>query len=476
MISIMERDLEKDDVLNKIPELYSYVTARRENFGGFLFNPYLFNEIVLNEIEIRIIELSNGYFSIQEIISTISEEFYLSEEIGKNIVFNAFNAFGRYCAIKWRRQRKKKVSEFKRSFFTNNIKKPTCHISRGENNYSAPLSVIWDITYRCNLKCKHCYVDAGNSLQNELSLEEIKIIIDQLVKMKIFSITFSGGEPLLRKDFFDILRYASRFDIGIKFSTNGVLISDQIIKKLDSINVFAVQISIDGIEKTHDTFRGSPGAFKKAVETLKKFVDAGYWTIVSTTMTKYNLNEIKSLLELAISLEAKTFKLSSFIPTGRGRKNIEDLLLSQSETKNLANEMIELKKRYGDTIQMEIEGTFPWLFEKPPINSRMMQDSTIKLGCSAGRSQIVISPDGKVFSCPFLHDFIAGDLRKEELKNIWEKSEVFSMFRNIKKEDLKGKCNTCEYIPFYCQGGCRAAAYVQSKDFYAEDPLCWNKL
>ncbi len=472
----MKNDLERKDAFNRIPELYSYIRARRENFGGFLFNPYLFNETTLNKIEMRIIELSNGFLLIKEIIKIISEEFFLSGTKGKDIVFNTFSKLGQYYAIKWRRQRRRGASEFKRNLLINKRKEPVQDISNKENYYSAPLSVIWELTYNCNLRCKHCLVSAGIPLQNELSLEEIKKIIGQLAQMKVFSITFSGGEPLLRKDFFEILRYASKLNIGVKFSTNGTLVNDQVIKELDSINVFAVQISIDGIEKTHDTFRGVSGSFKKTIKALKKFVDAGYWIIVSTMMTKHNLNEIKPLLELAISLKAATFKISSFIPTGRGRKNIEELSLSQLEIKNLAKEMIELKNKYKDIIQMDIDGTYSWLFEKSPTNSRIIIGGARRLGCSAGRSQLVISPDGKIFPCPFLQDFIAGDLRKERLKDIWRKSEVFNIFRNIKKEYLKGKCKTCKYTPYFCSGGCRAAAYVKTKDFYAEDPFCWYKV
>jgi radical SAM protein with 4Fe4S-binding SPASM domain len=319
-------------------------------------------------------------------------------------------------------------------------------------------------------------VEAGESSLDELSLEEIRNVIDQLAKMKVFNITFSGGEPLMRRDFFEILRYASRSNIGIKFSTNGFLINKQIMKKLDSINVFAVQISIDGIEKTHDDFRGRRGSFTKAVEALRRFSSEGYWTIVSVMMTKYNVNELQSILELAISLGATTFKLSSFIPIGRGKKNIDELLLSPLETKVIAKEMTELKKKFENKIQFEIDGTFPWLLENFPTSSGIINGSNLRVGCSAGRSQIVISPDGKVYPCPFLRDFVAGDLRRKRLEEIWRDSKIFNIFRNITKEKLGGKCGSCAYVPAYCQGGCRAAAYAHSKDIYGEDPLCWYKI
>jgi radical SAM protein with 4Fe4S-binding SPASM domain len=429
---------------------------------------------MLSQIQTRTAELCDGHSTIDEIVKSISAEFNISSEESKKNVNDAFDLLNRQYAIKWRERKKRRKTGHKSDDELLPPDSLRWNAAQVTNNYSAPLSVIWDLTYECNLKCKHCLVGAGSPMGDELSTEEITGIIDQLVEMKVFSITFSGGEPLLRKDFFDILNYASARNLGIKLSTNGLLVTDRVIKRLDDIRIFAVQISVDGMEKTHDTFRGGKGAYRKAVNALEKLVAAGYWTIVSAMITKYNRHEIRSILEKAISLGVATFKLSAFIPTGRGSKNITRLSLSMAETKDLALEMRELQDKYRHKIQFDIEGTYCWLLDAPPNNLKLTRDRAARVGCSAGRSQLVISPNGNVLSCPFLCDFVVGDLRKDKVTDIWRDAEILKQFRNITKGHLKGKCKDCEYVPNQCQGGCRAAAYVASGDIYGGDPFCWR--
>lgn len=458
--------------LNTIPDKYSFITARREKFGGFLFNLYLFNEVPLNEIDIRILELCNGFLSVKDIICIISEEFFLSRKDAEAATINALNNFGRYFAINWRQEKRTGKFKIKKNIAQNVYKYQDQ--SYGMDYYSAPLSVIFEITQQCNLKCKHCLIDAGAPSENELSFEEIKKIIDQLKEMKVFNINFGGGEPLLREDFFDILEYASKLNIGIVFSTNGFLVNDEVLEKLENIKTFAVQISIDGLEKTHDEFRGVKGSFKRAICALKKFSDKGYYTIMSTMMIKNNINELESLIDLSLSMGVSSFKLSTFMPAGRGSKNINELLLTSSDLESLAVRMLKQKKKCIERMDMDIKGTFPWLIEnKPKKPLEGFKERYTRIGCSAGRSSLVISPTGDVYPCPFLRNFSAGNLRGDKLKDIWENSEVLDMFRNLCSDKLKGKCRTCKYLPYYCQGGCRAAAFLQKRDFYAEDPNCW---
>jgi len=469
---IINKKVETNNFLNIVPDKYSFITVRREKSGGFLFNPYLFNEVPLNETEIRILELCNGFLLVKDIINTISDEFFLSGKDAETLTINALNNFSKHFAINCKQE--KRAGEFK---IKKNVSKGKCKgqdRTHGIYHYSAPLSVIFEITHRCNLGCKHCLVDAGKPLENELSLKEIKKIIDQLVEMKVFNVNFGGGEPFLRDDFFDILEYASKSNIGIVFSTNGFLVNDEVLDKLENIKTFAVQISVDGLEKTHDEFRGVKGSFKRAVWALKKFSDKGYYTIMSTMMLKKNIGELEFLIKLCLSMGISSFKLSTFMPAGRGNKNINDFLLTPSDLKSIAVRMLKQKKEYIEKINMDINGTFPWLIEnKPKKLLEGFKERYERIGCSAGMSSLTISPNGDVYPCPFLRNYPAGNLCSDKLKDIWENSDVFDVFRNIDRTKLKGKCGTCGYMPYYCQGGCRAAAFLQTGDFYAEDPNCW---
>ncbi|MFX1516996.1 MAG: radical SAM protein [Promethearchaeota archaeon] len=444
-----------------IPERFPFIIFRHEWFGGFLFNRFLsYTEI--NPLQARVLELSEGYFSIKEIKNIISREFNLSElEINRHID-NAFDLFDRYYAINWRRERKRgEIPPYNPP-----------NMRREPSFLSAPLYVLWDITYACNLSCKHCLVDAGNQKSNPMSLRGVFNIVDQLVNMKVLYINFLGGEPFLRQDMLEILNYVSRYPIGMSVTTNGILVNDNLIKQLENINLFDVQVSLDGLEKTHDKFRNMEGAFQKATNSIKLFSNAGFRTTINTVMTRMNSNELESMVELAISLGAYTFKAVSFLPVGRGKLNRENLLLTPELLMENVTMLQGLQKKHKGVINILTEKNYPLLigdkYESAPATSFP------SMGCAAGTSQLVIDPNGRIYACPFLHDFLAGDLQHQSLGEIWKNSAVLNMFRNIDKEKLKGKCHNCHYLLNQCHGGCRASAYALTGDLWSEDPLCWH--
>ena len=455
-----------------IPTLFSFITFRRESVGGYLFNPYLLNETALNNIELFILQHCNGYFSHKEITKLVSEEFSLSHNLTEHYVYEAFNKFESYYAINWRQQKPPEL--ITDSGHSRHYPKVADCQARNFDILSSPISVLWEITRECNLECKHCLIEAGKQEQYELDLKEVKKTIDQLAAMKVFKITFGGGEPLVRPDFFDILEYVSRFNFGIKLTTNGLLVDNDLLERLKKTKVFSVQISVDGLERTHNTFRGRENTFEKAIAALKAFSDAGYWTLMSTAITRYNLNELEALLDLAVSCGATSFKPSPFIPVGRGEENIDDLAITPLEIKNLAKLMLKKKEEYKDIIDLQIDGLFPWLFESCSDGRQEPINGPSQVGCSAGVSEVVITPTGDVLPCPFLRDFIAGSLRETSLKDIWMNSDFFNVFRNLKSNQLEGECRTCECVPHRCQGGCRAAAFAASKTLFAQDPYCWK--
>lgn len=456
-----------------IPDMFSYITIRKENFGGFLFNPYLLSEVTLNQKEMRIAELCNGEYTVEEINSNIAQKFQIDQNQAEKIVHTVLNRFNQYYAINWKNGKKKHRANVVRKG-SEAITNVNHQHGSGNDFYSAPLSVIFELTYKCNLACQHCLVDAGSSKSDELSFDEIAEILIQLKEMKVFTINFGGGEPLLRPDFFEIMKYASDLNLGVIFSTNGFLINDSVFEKLADLKTFSVQISVDGLESTHDDFRGIQGSYKKAIWALKEFSDKGYHTTMSTMMLKTNLNELESLIKLCVSLGISSFKLSTFMPAGRGSRNFDKYLLTSSELKMLAEQMLNEKKKYDSEFYIDNKATFPWLFEKKATLSNT-NVRNINIGCSAAQSNVVISPTGEVYPCPFLHELSAGNLREKKLRDIWEKSEAFFVFRQLNTNQLKGKCRSCEFIPYQCQGGCRAAAFLRTGDFYAEDPYCWHK-
>jgi radical SAM protein with 4Fe4S-binding SPASM domain len=309
-------------------------------------------------------------------------------------------------------------------------------------------------------------------MEKELTFEEIKGVIDQLREMKVFSINFGGGEPLLRKDFVDIVKYASDLNFGIILSTNGYLVNDDFLDKLEDLKTFTVQVSVDGLEKTHDKFRGVKGSFNKAVNALKLFAERGYNATMSTMILRDNIDEMKDLCNLAVELGISSMKLSSFMPAGRGDESATKHMLTKEELKDFASHIHQLQEEYKERLYIDDKPTYPFLLSDNGSPSKVT-GRKVRIGCSAGRTNLVISPNGMVYACPFLTDMPAGDLRKERLKDIWRGSEILSVFRNMDSSQLKGKCSTCKHIPINCQGGCRAAAWLATGDFYGEDPFCW---
>lgn len=449
--------------LDWVPDRYPFTVVRREWFGGYLFNRFL-SYTKVDLLQIRVLELCAGYLSIGEIRDIIGREFVLAQPVVERRVDAAFDLFDSFCAIHWREKRKAGEYAPLQAVSSSGAPKPT--------TLSAPLYVLWDVTYACNLRCRHCLVDAGNKWPQPMSLPKVCRIVDQLVDMGVLYVNFLGGEPFIRRDMLEILAYASQLPIGLTVTTNGVLVDDDMVSRLTDINLFDVQISLDGLEKTHDAFRGLDGTFRKATEAVQRLSDAGFRTTINSTMTKLNRNELEPMVDLAISLGATTYKAVAFLPVGRGKQDYEHLILTPEQLRENILLLRELGAKHKGVIDIVTEENYPFLSE---LRSEATPATGFPaMGCAAGVSQLVIDPFGQVFPCPFLHDFLAGDLRRQSLLDVWEKSDILNVFRHIDKAQLKGRCHACPHAPTRCRGGCRASAYAVTGDLWAEDPLCWH--
>jgi len=261
------------------------------------------------------------------------------------------------------------------------------------------------------------------------------------------------------------------------FSVNS-LVTEDVLNRLEDSNIFNVQVSIDGVGETHDRFRGRKGTYERAINAIKLLKDANYNVSISSTVTKQNMSEIPRIIDMAIDLGVSSFKTTFFMPNGRGKGNMDKLVLTRQDAKDLTYMMIEKKKEVGKKIIIASATEYPWLVEgldKKSLESMRLDDSS-KIGCTAGSSSLYITPDGKIAPCPFLRDLTAGDVRESDIREIWDNSPTFDIFRNITRGSLKGKCGNCEYLGVMCYGGCRAAALAHTCDLYADDPTCWSDL
>lgn len=350
---------------------------------------------------------------------------------------------------------------------------------------AAPFLVVWDFTKQCNLRCKHCYESAEpRAAKDELTTEEAKSVIDQFADIGVVAIAFSGGEPLIRKDFFEIAKYAHDKDFYVSVASNGTLITPKVAEKLKDAGVDYMEISMDGFEKEHDEFRRVPGAWKRTCEGIKNCVKAGMDTCVATTVTHHNLKVVPKLVEFVEKdLKANRMIFFNYVPARRG-KGIEDDDPTPEEREQL------LKFLYGKLIdkkcRLDIFSTAPQYSRiakefaaGPDIATHftnkqameMLQGRTKTLsefigGCGAGRLYCGLEPNGDIQPCVFI-PIKLGNIREQTLKEVWESSEILWRMRD--RDKLQG-CGECEYK--YVCGGCRARAYGYFGDVAGPDPGC----
>lgn len=350
----------------------------------------------------------------------------------------------------------------------------------------APFVIVWDITSRCNLKCKHCYSVAGSPMPNELSTEEVLKVVKDLADMGLTSIAFSGGEPLLRPDFFKIVKELKDAGIFPALATNGTLITREVARKLKEAGLGFVQISLDGASsEAHDEFRGVEGAFNRTIAGIKNVVAEGLFTEVSCTITKFNLHGVDQIIELCEKLNVNWLMVFNFIPTGRGRFIAENDL-SPMEREEFLRKLWSFTKRSSklsilstapqfSRISLQTEGedayVVPTHFYNMTLPGKLKGLSEFVGGCGAGRCYASIEPEGDVQPCVFL-PITLGNVRKGPFSEIWDAHPVLLDLRDRGK--LKGRCGVCTYK--YVCGGCRARAYGYFNDYLAPDPGCINNL
>jgi radical SAM protein with 4Fe4S-binding SPASM domain len=347
----------------------------------------------------------------------------------------------------------------------------------------APFLVVWDITYACNLKCKHCYAGAGKSLKEELSTEEAKQTIDILDRVSVPIIAFSGGEPLVRKDIFELTIHVYDKGIYVAIATNGTLISKEKAREMKEAGVQFVQISLDGASaETHDSFRGVKGVYEKTIQGIKNCVDEGFFVDIATTATHYNYKEVPKIIDLCEDLGVNWFMIYNFIPTGRG-KFISENDLTPEEREELLQGLWERLKSGSKVnvlstapqfarIALEAEigenkKIVPTHFANPSLSGKLVNLAEFIGGCGCGRFYCAIRPNGDIEPCVFF-PFKIGNVKEDDFENLWKNNSVLRELRN--KDILEGNCGKCEYR-YYC-GGCRARAYGYTGNYLAPDPGC----
>jgi putative heme d1 biosynthesis radical SAM protein NirJ2 len=326
--------------------------------------------------------------------------------------------------------------------------------------------VSWNVTKRCNLSCEHCYRDAGDAAPQELNTVEAKHLIFELHQTGCKRIIFSGGEPLLREDIYELIEYATSIGIRSVLGTNGMLITYDVAKKLKQSGITRVGISIDSTKaQLHDKFRRYEGAFEQTLDGIYACKQVGVEFQIHTTVMDFNLDDIFAISDMAYELGAKAHHIFFLVPTGRALQITTRL--THKTYYQLLKKILDEQKRIissGFEIKPTCAPQFMVLVDKAGITLSYR----FTRGCLAGISYCCILPDGDVSPCPYLPVSI-GNVRMKSFSVLWKEASDFLLLRSSR---YTGRCNTCRYREL-C-GGCRAKAYYYSenKDYMADDPWC----
>jgi AdoMet-dependent heme synthase len=350
--------------------------------------------------------------------------------------------------------------------------------SRAEG-FARPYVISWNLTYRCNLACEHCYLDAGPTPlvgtenfadRSELGTEECFRVIDEIAAFAPECVTIlTGGEPLLRRDILEIVQRAAERELWVVVGTNGVRITENLARRLADAGARGLSLSLDALDPDrHDGFRRVRGAWQNTVEGAGILNRVGLPFIVQTTAGAHNLGELEAIADFAHDrLAAKVWNLYFLVPTGRGQF-VSDITPAQYDEVLAA--LYRIQRKYDRRMLVNAKCAPHYIktvLEKGDETHSFRTYSGGAGGCPAGTHYMGIRPNGDVTPCPYLPVF-AGTLRSSSLADLWTSSELFTGIR--RRTSLGGRCGECE-MNGHC-GGCRARAYGMTGDLMAEDPLC----
>ncbi|HWI71008.1 MAG TPA: mycofactocin radical SAM maturase [Baekduia sp.] len=322
----------------------------------------------------------------------------------------------------------------------------------------APICLTWELTYACNLACVHCLSSSGRRDPRELSTTECMGVIDELQRMQVFYVNIGGGEPTVRKDFWQLVEYATEHQVGVKFSTNGSRLTAERAAWLAASDYVDVQISLDGATaEVNDAIRGT-GSYDTAITALQRLHDAGFANPkLSVVATRQNVGQLDAFAAIARRYGAQ-LRITRLRPSGRGADVWDDL----HPTPRQQRELYEWLADRGDDVL-----TGDSFFHLAPFGEGL---PGLNL-CGAGRVVCLIDPIGDVYACPFaIHDaFLAGNLREPGgFAGVWRESDLF---RELRRPQSAGACASCSFYDS-CRGGCMAAKFFTGLPLDGPDPEC----
>lgn len=340
--------------------------------------------------------------------------------------------------------------------------------------------VFWETTGGCNLECIHCRrLDVSQQLmKDDLSTDESFKLVEQIAEAGNGTIlVLSGGEPLFRKDIFEIAKHAKKQGLTLALATNGTLVDEDMARRIVEAGIQRCSVSLDGADaKTHNEFRRLEGSFEAAIRGIKNLRNVGMEVQINSTIAKHNEHQVKELYKMAQELDAVALHIFMLVPVGCGVQIAEDQMLEPERYEEILNWFYDISKEK----RIQTKATCaPHYFrimrqrareEGIHITPQTHGMAAMTKGCLAGSAVCFVSHKGEVFPCGYL-PVEAGNIRKQKFRDIWEGSEVFKKLRD--PDNLEGKCGICEYKKVCL--GCRARAFYDRGNYLAEEPYCIYK-
>lgn len=412
--------------------------ARREYFGCLIYDRRRRDYIPFDRDALHIFKRSTEV-SLDEV----------HRELDGKVTRQSFDTFVQLCASIELLQE----GRFQGVFLGNEVADRVQHLS-------APTRVHLQLTRYCNLACRHCWAEAGTARPRELTILEVKNLLDQMAEMGTYKLQLGGGEPLGRGDLFEILEHANSRGISVGLSTNATMATRAVAQRLGELEVESLKISMEaGSEKSYDYIRNDR-AYRKAIRGIKNLKELCpkadlFFHVV---LQRDNLTEIPALVKQAEKLEVKRIVFDLVVPVGRARENARVLLTHEE-----AFHATDLARRIGETSRIEVE--VPGLVPPSSRKKRAFEG----FGCECGHLHCHISSDGVVSASGFVSGTLpAGNVRETPLREIWNSGHGLKLLRSNPGNNI---CKSCEHFRS-CRGGCRTRTYATISALTEPDPLC----
>ena len=346
--------------------------------------------------------------------------------------------------------------------------------------------VVWNSTHTCNLKCRHCYMNSDEKKHSdELTTAEAKKFIDDLADFKVPVLLFSGGEPLIRPDFFELATYAQAKGVRPTLSTNGTLITREVAQKIKDIGVGYVGISLDGLSEVNDEFRGKKGAFAAAMRGIQNCVAVDQRVGLRFTINRHNYEELHSIFDFIEKEKINRVCFYHLVYSGRGNKMIDEDLTPE-ESRKAMDIIIERTRDFESrgldkeilTVDNHCDGVYLYIKALKEGNAelaeKIKQYISMNGGNRSGMAFAEVDPKGYVHPDQFTQHHTFGNVKEQSFGEIWKNMNNSPILAGLKnrKELLKGRCAKCIYLD-NCNGNFRTRAEAVTGDFWESDPACY---